>query len=413
MPINYSDLGYDSLLQKQGYAPNFVGTQNLNYIEGLDSSQIITAGKIQSASGKFFIDFDNEEMFLPEQTVQTGQINYNSRMIKAVVSQTGGGDFSDIQQAIDYVNRQGGGLIYIKSGTYTLTGSLTLYTQIQLEGDGPGKTIINCNNHDYNISLVGSMVDFSTLMAGDSTALQNVKIKNLEIRNSTNANGSINLQYVRGAEIDHVLFTSNTLDVLLTGCVPGKVIHCNSFNSTNSIKLSGGCSIAQLNYISNCTVGIQLLSNGGCVADHNFIAGANRGIRCLGGADQKVTHNELSDIVLVGIEVSLSGTTPNGVNITDNTIQTGHPGTYGIALINATNSKVSNNHVENSYTYGIYLEDADDCEITSNSCRADTIGIYIETTSDRNIIGLNNVRTCTTPIQNNGTNTTLSANITA
>src|SRR3990167_1153375 len=57
--------------------------------------------------------------------------NYNLapdvRSAKAIVSPTGqatGGDFTDIQQAIDYVNGEGGGTVLIKAGTYLPTTEL-------------------------------------------------------------------------------------------------------------------------------------------------------------------------------------------------------------------------------------------------------------------------------------------------
>src|SRR3990167_7421120 len=51
------------------------------------------------------------------------------RYAKAIVSPTGqatGGDFTDIQQAIDYVNDLGAGTVFIKDATYPITAKLVM-----------------------------------------------------------------------------------------------------------------------------------------------------------------------------------------------------------------------------------------------------------------------------------------------
>ena len=80
-----------------------------------------------------------------------------SRSYKAVVDPAGNGDVVDIQAGIDYVNSIGGGVVFIKAGTYNLTDVLTLYSNIELEGEGPGLTILNFTGAAKNIQIVGEV----------------------------------------------------------------------------------------------------------------------------------------------------------------------------------------------------------------------------------------------------------------
>ena len=56
---------------------------------------------------------------------------------KAIVgpTNTGGVDYTDIQQAINYVNDTGGGLVFIRAGSYRLLSDLTLYSNVGLVGE--------------------------------------------------------------------------------------------------------------------------------------------------------------------------------------------------------------------------------------------------------------------------------------
>lgn len=75
--------------------------------------------------------------------------NYNlteeTRPFKAIVAppgSAGAGDFTDIQVAVNYVDGEGGGVVLLRAGTYTLTANLTLPTGISLIGESFGTAVL-------------------------------------------------------------------------------------------------------------------------------------------------------------------------------------------------------------------------------------------------------------------------------
>ena len=79
-----------------------------------------------------------------------------------IVDVNGGGDYTEIQPAINYVNSLGGGAIFIKSGTYTLTDDLTLYSDILLEGSKASECILNFNDNSKKIQATGLTNSYTT-----------------------------------------------------------------------------------------------------------------------------------------------------------------------------------------------------------------------------------------------------------
>lgn len=66
-------------------------------------------------------------------------------------------DTASIQAAIDAVNAQGGGCVYVPGGTYMISATLTLYSHIALQGDGDA-SIIKATTGGWGVSLHG-MID--------------------------------------------------------------------------------------------------------------------------------------------------------------------------------------------------------------------------------------------------------------
>ena len=64
----------------------------------------------------------------------------------------------DIQTYLDAINTAGGGTLYLKSGTYTLTSAgLTMYASVALVGTSPTATIIDFNNTAGKITIAGTL----------------------------------------------------------------------------------------------------------------------------------------------------------------------------------------------------------------------------------------------------------------
>lgn len=105
---------------------------------------------------------------LPESVTQ---INISN------ISIAPGASTSTIQEAIDHVNSSGGGKVIFQSGTYILTGSVTLKSNVSLVGAGRDNTILKLS---AGINLGG----YGVLNRPDG-GLSNVTIKNLTIDANT------------------------------------------------------------------------------------------------------------------------------------------------------------------------------------------------------------------------------------
>lgn len=80
-----------------------------------------------------------------------------TRTVKAFVGPVGVGDFSDIQEAIEYVNLHGGGQVFVLAGTYNLVDDIKIYDKIELVGEGPGKTILNFTVDSKRVVAMGTL----------------------------------------------------------------------------------------------------------------------------------------------------------------------------------------------------------------------------------------------------------------
>lgn len=62
----------------------------------------------------------------------------------------------DIQFAIEEVNRNGGGSVFLNPGTYKPTDHIYVYSGMNLEGSNPSNTIIDFGGGPYSIKVVGT-----------------------------------------------------------------------------------------------------------------------------------------------------------------------------------------------------------------------------------------------------------------
>jgi parallel beta-helix repeat protein len=97
----------------------------------------------------------------PAESVVNDKIQYSARAYSAIVSAVGG-DFADIQDAIDYVHGVGGGKILICNGTYELAASLVLYSNIIIEGESELGVILKFSTADTGLQAIGDAAPYST-----------------------------------------------------------------------------------------------------------------------------------------------------------------------------------------------------------------------------------------------------------
>lgn len=92
--------------------------------------------------------------------VRNINLHEDARFAKAIVSTSiAGGDFGpdQIQNAIDYVVDLGGGIVFVRDGTYIIPSSLTMYGGVQLVGESTSGTIIDCTNAGITNPGIGAI----------------------------------------------------------------------------------------------------------------------------------------------------------------------------------------------------------------------------------------------------------------
>ena len=106
-----------------------------------ETSHLETGESLQSHKASEIIDHIAE-------SVVNDKIQPMARSSVAIVDSAGFGDFTDIQEAIDFADSRGGGSIYIRAGIYYPPASLYLTKGIDLVGDGMSESIIDFSSAD-------------------------------------------------------------------------------------------------------------------------------------------------------------------------------------------------------------------------------------------------------------------------
>lgn len=145
------------------------------------------------------------------------------------------GDYTDIQKALDFVNSQGGGTVYIKPGTYLISSVLTIYSNTQLIG----------------LSNNGVIFDFQKKSIGLQTATNAnwVRIQDITLQNSTSSTGTIQIGLlISKVWVVSCVFKNNTVDIYTN----------DDFDITIDRNISNNCGTF---YQANTTTGRSLINN--------------------------------------------------------------------------------------------------------------------------------------------------------
>lgn len=273
-----------------------------------------------------------------------------------VVAADGSGNFTDIQDGIDALPA-GGGVVYIKEGTYTLTAGLTIpNANIALIGAG-NSTIITTG---LAIELLYSLTK------------TNLFISQIQFNGNASATTCIHLENSTGA----------------------KIVDCNIHNPTvNNIWLDDSCdrTLISNNHLgSGPTFGIW-----GEVSNYCIIAG-----NWFGGADNETIHLEVCENTVISdntfwgaiASTSVYFDSCDGSQITGNTMTSVKIGVeindcksvsigsnsllpavadQGFFIHDSEKIAISNNTLNGITDEGIWLRDCSYCTI-SNNCINDT-----------------------------------------
>lgn len=92
------------------------------------------------------LELDRITLDTNDQIIALPNVNIDTKARAHTVIVGSGYEYEDIQEGIDAVAALGGGIVFIKSGIYTLTGNITLSDNIILRGEDPNLTIIDGNS---------------------------------------------------------------------------------------------------------------------------------------------------------------------------------------------------------------------------------------------------------------------------
>ena len=101
----------------------------------------------------------------------------------------------NIQKAIDAVKESGGGVVYLRAGTYIVNEAIIGYSYVDIEGENMSSTIIDFNSTSANLSFAGT--DIYT--AGTITS----------ITSGVNVTG-LGTSWLTNVTTDHQIFIGNT-----------------------------------------------------------------------------------------------------------------------------------------------------------------------------------------------------------
>jgi hypothetical protein len=455
--ITYKDMGFDKFLTRNSphskVDTEFETSGRITQLSG----EVIASGKSVSANKKMTIDWDRGEITLSDlarNRIIFGNIQgtgiYGIRIIDATgntrfessndrqfmdiagkqvsVSTEETGDFTDIQEAIDYINGLGGGTVFIKSGTYIPTSDMTLYSNITLLGEDSTNTIINFNSSSYRLVVEGTAFTTGGLV-------RNVRISNLQFKNCYNPTyGAIYLHWVTDSIIENCKFLSNWnasagygADIYKTGCQRIRITNCQTSLSGHFVK---GVPIANTDYhieISNCfasTMKDDVIVNPGSTNTRifnniiNFSEGAGISLTSPSPIHAKISNNYIAYTTGNGIYANVSNLLISGNEIksyssSDNLIVIEGAGGEDAQIVSNMLNGVPENKV------GIVIgQNRDGSIITSNIIRAlsgvgGQNGVTIATGADDTVVVANQFDVAGTDVVDNGTASVIANNASA
>jgi parallel beta-helix repeat protein len=335
------------------------------------------------------------------------------RPIKAFVDAGGAGEFTEMQPALDYVHLLGGGKIFVKAGTYYLNNDVTLYSDIELEGEDNDTTIFDFQNTQKQFKLIGT----------SSAHKRNFWMRNIQIRNSRKGGlGALRLEYVDDFGIENCKFTNNKQSggsygaaISLYNCTRGTIENNYSYDDQIAVDASD-CTHIKIkgNQIQSAnTAAIRVMAGTSNFIFNNLItSSANAAIYLDAANKTQVIGNFISNFTSYGITTGEDNPSSYLI-IANNYIENGGTSSAAIAFYYGSSyCVITGNNLYYNRGEGIYFISVVRNTIIGNSITAGGRGIYLDADTDRNIVVANILRGNTTAITNQGTNNIIANNIT-
>lgn len=402
----------------------------------IESEVEMVRGHLQSSN---FVSGDIGWQIKYDGTAEFQNVNIGQKIITIDTS-------ADFQDTIDILEEEGGGILNLKPGTYTLNTSLEGIGNLSIIGESPATTIIDFNGTASSLSFLGTNIytagtitaitsgvfvtgsgtswlanasvgqhlfigtrwyliaavtsDTDIILAegyGDSVTLPstyriatikaNVTLKNLRIKNST-GDGLV-MTDCRKFILDTIEFVDNNVG-----------IDIDNVSETNFDRVLS---------VSNTSDGIQMTNVGLCDWES---------VNCVSNGGNGITANNIKTILFLPIALNVN--TGDGFNITTGAdlnilIEASGNGGQGIELVSGCDNVVIYNALINGNTSdGIKLTATSDntkvygSKITSNG----GYGVNIVASTDDNTIITSNdfAGNATSAVGDSGTNTVIRGN---
>ena len=293
-----------------------------------------------------------------------------------------------IQAAIDALPAEGG-KVFIPEGTYSITSTITVPSNVWLEGAGASSTVL------YNNGIGDSVIENADTTNGNS----HIKISNLKIDGNDPGTCSdchgIYFNNVTYSQIDSVyVYDADDygiyFNVSASSTISNNILESNLrgvyFNSSSNNIINSN------NSNNNSQHGIHIVSgSNNTIADN--ISNNNTGYGVW--IDDSAYNN-----IIIGNIISNNSIGINIFNYADNNIVTGNTSNnnsqHGIYLFSSSNNIITGNTFNNNSQHGIYiLSVSNNNTVTGNTVydngAGDTYhGIYLSG-SDYNLVSSNNI----------------------
>lgn len=320
-----------------------------------------------------------------------------TRTATVVVAKDGSGDTDDIQEGLNLLP-SGGGVVFIKEGTYIITKAISI-TKDNTSLIGSGRSTKIQTNTDIRM-ITGSsrrgLFISNLLLFGMGTGLADEGIIFTTVTESIVSN-----VWIENTGMEGIVLGTNSDDNKIEGNILTDV--------RIGVFIDGGTDNAVVGNIcnSNSVYGISTTTNNNTITGNTCNTNTNSGIFCSGDGNT-FTGNTASTNTLYGIFCSGDDNTFTG-NVVNTNVR------HGFFFSGANNNTITGNIVVgndsgNTATYdGIIIDvDSDENIISSNVCQGndrDEIRIDDNTCDKNMIIGNICLGTHTAAIVDNGTNT--------
>jgi parallel beta-helix repeat protein len=298
--------------------------------------------------------------------LQTGVLSLHRHAPTVIVASDGSGDFIDIQDGIDDLPA-GGGLVFIKNGTYTLSATLTIAkSNVTIVGQGDATIITLANTANVNVFTLGNGID-----SFENIILRDFKIDGNQANQGSNGYGINIMAHVSRVIIQgiHSIETKDnsiksdqdsnylTIQDCLFGTNSGQILvgYCHHTHILNNI------------FDSDYYAALNIQNSNYLIISGNYL----RATKYLMATTMSVYLSACLDAI-----------------VTNNYIL-GNPW-YQINILDSHRCLIEGNNINGGNSDGIMVNSSDDCKVLGNTIMASNGGISI-CQSDRCTVVGNNI----------------------